>query len=75
MARSHALEGWIVLLVHVLIIAGVGFIFSRFPVRIESLFWLIFASVTWTGFVVVFVLATRADRIVELLEDISKRNS
>jgi ABC-type glycerol-3-phosphate transport system permease component len=75
MARSHALEGWIVLLVHVFIIAGAGFAFSRFRIRIESLFWLILAAVAWTSVVVVFVLATRADRIVELVEEISKRNS
>ncbi|HEU4686587.1 MAG TPA: hypothetical protein VFS39_18915 [Nitrospira sp.] len=75
MRRPYKIEGWVVLLVHVLIITGMGFLFSRFPIRIESIFWLIFMSITWTGFVVVFVLATRIDRIVELLEDIAKRGA
>jgi hypothetical protein len=67
MVRRPTLEIGLFLCIHVLLIAATGFLLSRFPVRIEAIFWLIFASITWSGLVLVYLLATGIDRIVEQL--------
>ena len=75
MGRRPAMNVGLFLMGQVLLIAGVGYVFSSIPIRVESLLWLILTSVIWFGFLIVYTLITGVDRAVDLLKDIAKKSA
>ncbi|MBK5280537.1 MAG: hypothetical protein JJE16_00455 [Nitrospiraceae bacterium] len=61
------------LLIQISVIAGFGYALSYIPISPKTLLWLLFASVVWIGLLGVYVLSSAVDRMVHLLDDISKK--
>jgi len=62
------------LLAQISIIAGMGYGLSHIPISAETLLWLILTSVVWIGLLAVYVLTGAVDRVVTLLDDLSKKS-
>ncbi len=62
------------LLAQISIIAGTGYGLSHIPISAETLLWLILTSVVWIGLLAVYVLTGAVDRVVTLLDDLSKKS-
>jgi hypothetical protein len=61
------------LLMQISIIAGMGYGLSYIPISPQMLLWLIFTAVVWIGLLGVYVLTGAVDRVVKLLDTISKQ--
>jgi len=75
MARRSTRSAGLFLLGQIFIIAGLGYGLSYTPISPQTLLWLIFVTVVWIGLLTVYVLIGAVDRVVELLETISKQLS
>jgi type III secretory pathway component EscU len=73
MARRSTRSAGLFLLGQIFIIAGLGYGLSYTPISPQTLLWLIFVTVVWIGLLTVYVLIGAVDRVVELLETISKQ--
>jgi hypothetical protein len=52
---------------------GHGYGLSYTPISPQTLLWLIFTSVVWIGLLTAYVLSNAVNRVVELLDTISKQ--
>lgn len=73
MARRSTRSAGLFLLGQIFIIAGLGYGLSYAPIGPQTLLWLIFVTVVWLGLLTVYVLIGAVDRVVELLDTISKQ--
>jgi hypothetical protein len=73
MARRSTRSAGLFLLGQIFIIAGLGYGLSYTPISPQTLLWLIFVTMVWIGLLTVYVLIDAVDRVVELLETISKQ--
>ena len=73
MARRSTRSAGLFLLGQIFIIAGLGYGLSYAPISPQTLLWLIFAAVVWIGLLTLYVLIGAVDRVVELLDTISKQ--
>ena len=62
------------LLAQISIIAGLGYGLSHIPISPQMLLWLIFTAVVWIGLLGVYVLTSVVDRVVKLLDALSKKS-
>lgn len=75
MARRSTRSAGLFLLGQIFIIAGMGFGLSYAPIGPQTLMWFIFVAVVWLGLLTIYVLIGAVDRVVELLDTISKQLS
>jgi hypothetical protein len=61
------------LLAQLIIIAGMGYGLSHFEIGMQTLLWLIVIAVVWIGLLAVYVLDNAVNRVVDLLDTISKQ--
>jgi hypothetical protein len=61
------------LLAQLIIIAGMGYGLSHFEIGMQPLLWLIVIAVVWIGLLAVYVLDNAVNRVVDLLDTISKQ--
>ncbi len=73
MVQRPTRNAGVFLLIQISIIAGMGYGLSHIPISPQTLLWLIFSSVVWIGLLAVYVLTSALDRVVKLLDDISKK--
>jgi hypothetical protein len=72
MVHRRTRSAGLFLLAQLTIIAGMGYGLSHFELGIHTLLWLIFIAVVWIGLLAVYVLGNAVNRVVELLDTISK---
>ena len=73
MAHRPTRSAGLFLLAQITVIAGIGYGLSYTPISPQTLLWLIFTSVVWIGLLTAYVLSTAVNRVVELLDTISKQ--
>jgi len=73
MAHRPTRSAGLFLLAQITVIAGIGYGLSYTPISPQTLLWLIFTSVVWIGLLTAYVLSNAVNRVVELLDTISKQ--
>lgn len=73
MVQPQTRSAGLFLLGQIFIISGLGYGLSYIPISPQMLLWLIFVSVVWIGLLGVYVLTGAVDRVVKLLDTISKQ--
>jgi hypothetical protein len=73
MVQRPTRSAGVFLLMQMSIIAGMGYGLSHIPISPQTLLWLIFTAVVWIGLLAVYVLTGAVDRVVKLLDTISKQ--
>ena len=73
MAHRPTRSAGLFLLAQITVIAGIGYGLSYTPISPQTLLWLIFTSVVWIGLFTAYVLSNAVNRVVELLDTISKQ--
>ena len=73
MVQRPTRSAGVFLLMQMSIIAGMGYGLSHIPISPQMLLWLIFTAVVWIGLLAVYVLTGAVDRVVKLLDTISKQ--
>ena len=73
MVQRRTRSAGLFLLAQLTIIAGMGYGLSHFELSMHTLLWLIFIAVVWIGLLAVYVLGNAINRVVELLDTISKQ--
>ena len=73
MFRTRTMNPVLFILFQVMLIVGTGYLLSHITVSAHTLLWLIFASVTWMGLLVTYIVVTGVDRAVVLLGSISSK--
>jgi len=73
MVQRPTRSAGVFLLMQMSIIAGMGYGLSHIPISPQMLLWLIFTAVVWIGLLAVYVLTGAVDRMVKLLDTISKQ--
>jgi len=73
MVQRRTRSAGLFLLAQLIIIAGMGYGLSHFEIGMQTLLWLIVISVVWIGLLAVYVLDNAVNRVVDLLDTISKQ--
>jgi len=74
MIHRLPMNPWLFVLGQFVLIAGTAYFLSQIRLSMESLLWLIFTSVTWSGLLLVYFITTGVDRAIALLGDIAKKS-
>jgi hypothetical protein len=73
MVQRRTRSAGLFLLAQLIIIAGTGYGLSHFEIGMQTLLWLIVIAVVWVGLLAVYILDNAVNRVVELLDTISKQ--
>jgi hypothetical protein len=73
MVQRRTRSAGLFLLAQLIIIAGMGYGLSHFEIGMQTLLWLIVVAVVWIGLLAVYVLDNAVNRVVDLLDTISKQ--
>jgi hypothetical protein len=73
MVQRRTRSAGLFLLAQLIIIAGMGYGLSHFEIGMQTLLWLIVIAVVWIGLLAVYVLDNAVNRVVDLLDTISKQ--
>ena len=73
MFRTRTMNPVLFILFQVMLIVGTGYLLSHIAVSAHTLLWMIFASVTWMGLLITYIVVTGVDRAVVLLGSISSK--
>jgi hypothetical protein len=73
MVQRRTRSAGLFLLAQLIIIAGMGYGLSYFEIGMQTLLWLIVIAVVWIGLLAVYVLDNAVNRVVDLLDTISKQ--
>jgi hypothetical protein len=73
MVQRRTRSAGLFLLAQLLIIAGLAYGLSHVELGMQTLLWLIVIAVVWIGLLAVYILDNAVNRVVELLDTISKQ--
>ena len=73
MVQRRTRSAGLFLLAQLIIIAGMGYGLSHVELGMQTLLWLIVIAVVWIGLLAVYILDNAVNRVVVLLDTISKQ--